>query len=522
MTTPPNYSLLTQRTRNLSAYFIGIADKTVEITTRNARDRTAEGIGPCSSLTELKRTYGSRLKASPYNTHNGVVYAWTLGRHLLFSMSFPRPNTVETVALYSNPLSWASFNASNEGQCASAIATTAVKRPAHIPVIVEPALPLGFTSHSFKPQLRVRAPTGWALRSDATTGFTVGSPGGATLQFRLDPRATSAAVSTTPTGLSRWLQKLHGLSVAAAQTTLFGSPVLTSTPLDLSAPAAFTYLRAPGRDLRIDPGQRVRVYLAPIRIGSLSHTLAIVLTAPSAHAFHKALPVAGAIMKHLNVHASAAANLSALSGFCSVPFNGTCLGEVDAGTHSTSSMRPALTYTVPVGWTNSGDMPGFFGLIPPGGDYTAVDIGQSDYINVATRITTGNGRCADGHGTARTPEEFVRWLRHEPGFAPFTPKSVTIGGLSGYALDLTLGKGFKQACPWSRGFPGQQVLTGLSPSPTQLNHSLGGPVPRQLVMRLYLLHYKGGTLGIEVDDVRGDARLAAYSAVVKTFHFAPG
>ena len=41
-------------------------------------------------------------------------------------------------------------------------------------------------------------------------------------------------------------------------------------------------------------------------------------------------------------------------------------------------------------------------------------------------------------------------------------------------------------------------------------------------MRLYLLHYKHGTLGIEIDDVRGDSRLATYSAVVKTFHFAPG
>ena len=205
-----------------------------------------------------------------------------------------------------------------------------------------------------------------------------------------------------------------------------------------------------------------------------------------------------------------------------MPFNGTCLGEVDAGTHSTSSMRPALTYTVPVGWTNSGDMPGFFGLIPPGGDYTAVDSGQSDYINVATSITTGNGRCADGHGTARTPDEFVRWLRQQPGFAPFVPRPVTIGGLSGVVVDLTMRKDFKQPCPWSRGLPAQQVLTGLPPSPDQLNHSIGPPAPRRMVMRLYLLHYKHGTLGIEIDDVRGDSRLATYSAVVKTFHFAPG
>ena len=523
MTTPPNYSQLTQRTRSLSAYFVGTTDKTVEITTWDSRDRTAEGIGPCSTVAELKKVYGKRLRANPHATHKGIVTGWLVGKHLYFyTVPNDAPKIVNTVAIYSNDLASAGFNAANESACAPAVVTTAVKRPAHVPVVVEPALPATFISRSFKPQLRVRVPTSWTLKSDTATGFTLGSPDGATLQFRLDPSATSPDVSTTPNGLSRWLQKLHGLSVAAPQTILIGTPVLTSTTLDISAPRALTYLSAPGGDLGVEPGERTRVYLAPIRFDTLSHTLAMVLTAPNAHAFTASVPVVAAIVRHLRVAAAAGTNLFALSGFCTGPFQGTCKGEIDPGTYTTTSMRPQLTYTVPVGWTNSGDKLGFFGLIPPGGDFSAVDNGQSDYINVFTSIATGNGRCADGHGTIHTPDGFLRWFRQQPGFAPIAPKPVTISGLSGYVVDLTMRKYFTQPCPWSRGLPAQQVITGLPPSPDQMNHTIGPPAPRRMVMRLYLLQYKHGTLGIEIDDVRGDSRLATYSAVVNTFHFAPG
>ena len=537
MTEPPNYSVLTENTRNLSAYFIGTSDKTVELTTWNAADRTAEGIGPCSTLAELKNAYGARLKPSPYNTHNGIVFAWTLGKHLVFAMepvpAGRHPTVVRSVGLYDNPLMWASFNASNDGPCAHPTDTSVVQRPARIPVVVSPALPTTLASRNFKPHLAVRVPKDWALRRDTPHSFSVTSPNGSSIEFVLDPLASTVngapvhTISTTARGLTTWLQKRPGLVLTAPQTVLMGTPLLTATSIDVrlskAGPAGgVTYFTTPGGTLRSTRGRPVRLYLTPVRIATLAHTFAIVYEAPSQQAFEATLPATAAIVKSLKIDAGAAANLSALSGFCSVPFNGTCLGEVNAGTHSTSSMRPALTYTVPVGWTNSGDMPGFFGLIPPGGDYTAVDIGQSDLINVATRITTGNGRCGDGHGTARTPDEFLHWLRHQPGFAPFVPRPATIGGLSGVVVDLTMRKDFKQPCPWSRGLPAQQVLTGLPPSPDQLNHSIGPPAPRRMIMRLYLLHYKHGTLGIEIDDVRGDSRLTGYSAVVKTFRFAPG
>jgi predicted Ser/Thr protein kinase len=523
MSEPPNYSVLRERNRNLSAYFIGTDDHAVEITTWNKADRTAEGIGPCSTLQELKKAYGKRLKPSPNNTHNGVVYAWLLGEHVAFAMTFPKPTAVETVAIYNNERGWATFNASNDGPCTQAANGTPVKRPTRIPVVRVPMLPARLSAHIFKPGIRLRVPNGWSVATDVAASFSLRSPAGATVTFVLNPFAATASgrplqtVSTTPRGLTTWVQHRRGLILGVPQTILLGSPVLTATSIDLRARAnGVTYLGSPRGPLEARTGRPVRLYLIPLRIKTLAHTLAISLEAPSPQAFAQVLPEAAAIVKNMKIAAAAAANLSALSGFCSVPFNGTCLGELTAGTHSTSTMRPALAYTVPVGWTNSGDLKGFFGLIPPGGDYSGVDVGASDYINVDTSITTGNGRCGDGHGTARTPEAFVRWLQREPGVAPFTPRAATVGGLRGVVVDLRMRRGFTKTCPWSHGLPAQQILAGLAPSPDILNHSL--PVGHA-VMRLYLLHYEQGTLGIEIDDVRDDARLAVYTKMVGSFRF---
>jgi len=93
---------------------------------------------------------------------------------------------------------------------------------------------------------------------------------------------------------------------------------------------------------------------------------------------------------------------------------------------------------------------------------------------------------------------------------------VSIGGLRGFVVDLRQRKDYKKVCPGEHGVPYQPILTGLPPSPDQLDHTLA---PGMYVMRLYLLHYKSGTLGIEIDDVRDDARLADYDRVVHTFRF---
>jgi hypothetical protein len=59
-----------------------------------------------------------------------------------------------------------------------------------------------------------------------------------------------------------------------------------------------------------------------------------------------------------------------------------------------------------------------------------------------------------------------------------------------------------------------QLITGVSPS--ALDHAI---IPRPMKMRLYLLSHDGGTLAIEVDDLRAGLHLNLYSALVKRIRF---
>ncbi len=113
--TPPGYSMLTNNVRKVSAYFTGSSDKAVEITTWNKSDRTRAGVGPCSTVTQLKAAYGSKLKPAKGSVHKGKVYGYTLGKNLFFAIGLDVKH-VEAVALFSNPF-WAGYNALNEPPC---------------------------------------------------------------------------------------------------------------------------------------------------------------------------------------------------------------------------------------------------------------------------------------------------------------------------------------------------------------------------------------------------------------------
>lgn len=97
------------------------------------------------------------------------------------------------------------------------------------------------------------------------------------------------------------------------------------------------------------------------------------------------------------------------------------------------------------------------------------------------------------------------------------PLSVKIGGLSGYVVDVRLRKQWTKVCPGFKPPPFVETVTGRRPSPSDLSHGIG---PQPQVQRLYLLNYKGGTLGIELFARKGATKLVGYSKVVKTFHFA--
>ena len=514
MQTPPNYSLLTNPRRHVSAYFVGSTDKAVEITTWNSNDRTAEGIGPCSSVAALQHAYGKRLRPSPNAVHNGTVTAWLLGKHMIFATT-PAEDPVQVLAvgLYSDPVVAASFNVQNEGPCSAG--PTSINTTPAPKVAAPPALTKTLESRDFSPHLTLRTPSGWSLQTDSSRALVLATTSGTTLTVTKDPVPLSANVSGTPTGLAAWLRNRKDLRVSTPQTLFLSKPTLTWIRVDVSARHGSTSVFT---SLLSKPAKPMRLYLANVRVRRTTHTLLVAATAPSAKTFVADLPAVQAVVGSFKVSAVSVPPLSALSSWCAEPFGGTCLGELTPGTHHTTTFQPKVTYTVPIGWTNETDHPGNVNLIPPRNDWqeNSMNSGSSDYVGIYTSIAVAKSWCGDGHGAIHTPAAFAAWLRRQPGMAVTRPRPVTLGGLRGYVVTIRVAKGWTKPCSWSHGQPAADttVLAGLPPSPGGLLQGVFGPG----IMRLWLLGYQGGTLGVAVNAI-ADLTLDKDSRVVQTFRF---
>jgi serine/threonine-protein kinase len=99
--TEPNFPALVFHDPKVGVYFPSEGNKAIIITTWNKDYRTAKGVGPCSTLQELKDAYGKELKpaASGTSPDGKKVFAYTVGENLLFAAP-PDKRFVKSVALY--------------------------------------------------------------------------------------------------------------------------------------------------------------------------------------------------------------------------------------------------------------------------------------------------------------------------------------------------------------------------------------------------------------------------------------
>jgi hypothetical protein len=180
---------------------------------------------------------------------------------------------------------------------------------------------------------------------------------------------------------------------------------------------------------------------------------------------------AGGLLSLDAVNDPCAARVAAISGdwirTACTDVNGWCLGNLEAGDYQSLWLNPwvvpsawvsrigALTYTVPAGWRNPEDCDGCFML-----DQQAGPANTGIYIWDDVVAHSQADRCSEKAepGVGRTAAALTEWLHGLPGLDTTTPEPVTIGGLSGFMIDLAVAPSWTATCPYADP-PGRPLVS---------------------------------------------------------------
>jgi hypothetical protein len=211
---------------------------------------------------------------------------------------------------------------------------------------------------------------------------------------------------------------------------------------------------------------------------------------------------------------------SQTSTYCPNPEGGelnTCLGWLKtAGTWQTTTFRPPLTYSPRTDWGNLVDLPGNFLLLPVDSTLAGVNPGTSDYLGVYSSVAAA-GHCTGEPSTSvpLTWQGLVDWLSSDPALAVTNLKQVTVSGLEGDVMDITMKDPKGDGCADGAY---ADVYVGVNQS------SLVHGVVANYGLRVYLLKNGADTLAIEIADAPGGHYPdwpATADGVVDTFVFTP-
>jgi hypothetical protein len=176
-----------------------------------------------------------------------------------------------------------------------------------------------------------------------------------------------------------------------------------------------------------------------------------------------------------------------------------------------------MTYTVPGGWKMFEDEPGQFGLALVANDGPCVCV----WRDVAVAMAGKSCLQIPEPGVGRSAKEITAWLADREGLVTSKPKAVSVGGLSGYLIDIKMDPSWKGTCPFSKGSPGVPLLVGTGSSTGVFWGSAADSSQREYVLDLGP-KVADGNIAINVEICCGvvrDERIAAVTPVIESFAF---
>ncbi|HET9757435.1 MAG TPA: hypothetical protein VFP66_13085 [Candidatus Limnocylindrales bacterium] len=140
-----------------------------------------------------------------------------------------------------------------------------------------------------------------------------------------------------------------------------------------------------------------------------------------------------------------------------------CGGPLTAGTYTSKSLNPAVTYTLTADWVNLRDWPDFFQLYPdtPENRMLAAAAQYPPHILIlpATMVSPSAACAGESPSSDETEVDaarFVEFLTTRENLAATGPVPVTVGGLTGQQIDASLEPGWTGCLP---GAPLGESLT---------------------------------------------------------------
>ena len=127
----------------------------------------------------------------------------------------------------------------------------------------------------------------------------------------------------------------------------------------------------------------------------------------------------------------------------------SALSELPAGTRTTTVFQPTTTYTVPSGWTSATDGPDYFNLLP------LLDQNNGIHLFHNPSALSQDASCPNSAqpGVGTSSVLLVAWIRSLPGLNVSQPAMVTVGGLPGTQIDVSIHSNWTQSCSFANGLP---------------------------------------------------------------------